>query len=242
MSDLIKRPDRINPVDSNVKEENVLCDNVDDLVAVLKCPYVIKNGIIYLRPYVFIHSKNEKIDYRKAIINPEFEGCKLILKVESRYFERGSYDIRVNRSKSNYSNIDGRLRKLFNSDELYNVLDKKILDELNVEINFVKTISREYLNLNHYSSKIIIENNSDRSYYNNDIIVRFDRLINEYRKIDKLKDLNDGEIISRGVKCLLNSINRALNEGLDEIKKLYKDRFINKLNDLEYLEMFGKSE
>ena len=117
-------------------------------------------------------------------------------------------------------------------------MNKKILDELNVEINFVKTISREYLNLNHYSSKIIIENNSDRSYYNNDIIVRFDRLINEYRKIDKLKDLNDGEIISRGVKCLLSSISKALNEGLDEVKKLYKDRYvINKLNDLKYFKL-----
>jgi hypothetical protein len=152
-------------------------------------------------------------------------------------------NLEINRSKSNYDKIDGRLRKLFNPKELFDVLDKKILDELSVsddiKVGFNKIINREYFNLDYYLKNGDITNvENDHNFHNYDIIVRFDKLINEYRKIDKLKDLNDGEIISRGVKCLLSSISKALNEGLDEVKKLYKDRYvINKLNDLKYFKL-----
>ena len=235
-----KRTDRVKTVKCNKNNFNMLLDNIDDLTIKLKCLYAIKNGTIYIRPYVFIHSENEEINYCEAIINPKFEICKFILRVSMSCYVN-KRNLEINRTQSYYNRIDDRLKKLFNSKEFYNILDKKILDELSVsddiKIGFNEIIDRKYLNLDHYSiDNDIIKNNNN--LHNDDISIRFDKLIDEYRKIGKLKDLNDGEIISRGIKCLLNSINKALNEGLNEIKELYKERYvINKLNDLKYFKL-----
>jgi hypothetical protein len=218
---------------------------INNLIIVLRCLYKIENNpmtdvdTMMIRPYIFIHDKNKKIDYSKFIIN--FEKYVSLLKIDVKDYNFSN--IVINREYLNYSKVSSKLNELVTSLEFCNILDENLLYvKNNVKIDFDKIINRDFYRLEHYYDVLNIDNecnshNKATTDVNSDIVIHLNELIKECKKLDEFKNLKDEEIVFHGIKDLLDNIEESLNKGLHDIKELCRSRYINnKLNELEYFE------
>jgi tRNA U38,U39,U40 pseudouridine synthase TruA len=224
------------------KRKTVKVEDIDNLVIKLKCLYCIKGNSMHIRPYVFIHDKNDVINYFEATTEFKERRYAFLLNVHLNPYSE-EMTVRVDKTEVDYRKIKSELMNLVDRDEFCRIFDYELewCIKDNWKLNFDKIISRDINDLKDYQDILSEDIENYYDFDNYDIVIDVNELIKEYKRVKKLRKyqvLNDDKIVKYAVKEFLDIISEGLNKGLERVKDIYKNKyFLNELKELDYFEI-----